>query len=145
MKCTRRELAIVLPALLASASRAAEKRRLAAKAYRFEDLPARANGENRFHSVLEGETHTGFAIELHESDLGPGRMPHASHHHEHEEIFLVREGTLEVDIAGEKTRLGPGSVAYIASNVEHGIRNVGTTRAQYFVIALGSDRAPTSR
>jgi quercetin dioxygenase-like cupin family protein len=44
---------------------------------------------------------------------------------------------MEVTISGNSTRLGPGSVAYVASNLEHGWRNVGDTRAQYFVVALG--------
>jgi mannose-6-phosphate isomerase-like protein (cupin superfamily) len=35
--------------------------------------------------------------------------------------------------------LGPGSVVFVASNEEHGIRNAGSTPAQYFVIALGKD------
>jgi mannose-6-phosphate isomerase-like protein (cupin superfamily) len=76
---------------------------------------------------------------MHETDLAPGAMPHPAHHHEHEEVFLMRDGTLEVTIAGHPSHLGPGSVAYVASNEEHGIRNAGPTHAQYFVIALGSE------
>jgi len=30
-------------------------------------------------------------------------------------------------------------VAYVASNEEHGIKNAGSTHAQYFVIALGGE------
>jgi len=89
---------------------------------------------------LDGVTHTGFHIELHETDLAPGSRPHPPHHHLHEEIFLIRQGTVEVTIAGKSSSLGPGSVAYIASNVEHGIRNAGDQHAQYFVLALGTDR-----
>jgi quercetin dioxygenase-like cupin family protein len=36
--------------------------------------------------------------------------------------------------------LGPGSAAYVASNEVHGWRNVGTTRAQYFVLAIGAKK-----
>jgi quercetin dioxygenase-like cupin family protein len=35
------------------------------------------------------------------------------------------------------TIVGPGSVIYAASNELHGWKNVGTTKAQYFVIAMG--------
>ncbi len=56
-------------------------------------------------------------------------------------MFLVREGTLEVTIGGQTSRLGPGSVAFVASNDEHGVRNVGRDHAQYFVLALGRDRS----
>jgi len=112
---------------------------LPSRAYRFEDLPAHTSAGNTFRPVLEGELHTGAYIELHESVLAPGAMPHPAHHHVHEEMFLVREGSLEVTIAGKSSRLDPGSVAYVASNQEHGIRNAGTTAAQYFVLAFGKD------
>jgi mannose-6-phosphate isomerase-like protein (cupin superfamily) len=130
----------MLPALLATTTRAAQKGILPSKTFRFEDLPTHTNKDNRSHPILEGETHQGFPIEVHESDLAPGSMPHPPHRHEHEEIFMIREGTLEAMIAGESTRLGPGSVAYVASNIEHGIRDVGTTRTLYFVMALGQDK-----
>jgi mannose-6-phosphate isomerase-like protein (cupin superfamily) len=66
-------------------------------------------------------------------------MPHPPHHHPHEEMFLIREGTLEVTINGKSTQLGPGSVGFVGSNDEHGIRNIGTTPTEYFVVALGKD------
>jgi len=37
--------------------------------------------------------------------------------------------------------LRPGSVAFVASNEEHGWRNVVTSRTRYFVIALGRENA----
>jgi len=54
-------------------------------------------------------------------------------------MIMIREGTMEVTIAGKSAKLGPGSVAYVASNEEHGWKNVGTTRAQYFILAIGHD------
>jgi mannose-6-phosphate isomerase-like protein (cupin superfamily) len=87
--------------------------------------------------VFNGVNHAGFPLELHETELAPGGAPHAPHHHIHEEIVLVREGTLEATIAGIVTNIGPGGVAYMGSNEEHGLRNVGSERAHYFVIALG--------
>jgi quercetin dioxygenase-like cupin family protein len=50
---------------------------------------------------------------------------------------MIREGTLEITIEGKVTIAGPGSVVYAASNDMHGWKNVGTTPAHYFVIALG--------
>jgi mannose-6-phosphate isomerase-like protein (cupin superfamily) len=109
------------------------------KVVRFEDLPVESGDGNTLRHILEGKTHSGYRIEIHETDLTAGAMPHPAHHHAHEEVFLVREGTLEVTIAGRASRLGPGSVAYVASNEEHGIRNTGSMHAQYFVIALGTE------
>jgi mannose-6-phosphate isomerase-like protein (cupin superfamily) len=109
------------------------------KIVRFEDLPVQSGDGYALRRILEGKTHSGYGVEMHETDLAPVAMPHPAHHHAHEEVFLVREGTLEVTITGRASRLGPGSVAYVASNEEHGIRNPGSTHTQYFVIALGTE------
>jgi len=54
-------------------------------------------------------------------------------------MILIREGIMEVTIAGRSAKLGPGSVAYVASNDQHGWRNAGATRAHYFVLSIGRD------
>ena len=141
MKLSRRDCYRLLPALIASTGFAAEAEVLPSKAARYEDLPVRASGQNSFRPILEGETHEGFPIEAHATELAPGSLPHPGHRHRHEEMFLIREGTVEVTIEGKGTQLGPGSVAFIASNEDHAIHNVGSTRAKYFVIALGREDA----
>lgn len=138
MHYSRRELCVLLPALLAPRAKAAGDEALPSKVYNFESLPAKTSDGNTFRAILHGVTHEGYHLELHETDLTPGSMPHPPHHHAHEEIFLIREGTLAVTIDGQTTNFGPGSVAYIASNQEHGIRNTGSTHAQYFVLELGT-------
>jgi mannose-6-phosphate isomerase-like protein (cupin superfamily) len=89
--------------------------------------------------VLEGELHDGCHLEVHQTRLAPGQMPHPPHHHLHEEMFLVREGAIEITISGKSTNLGPGSVGFVGSNDEHGIRNPGAAHAEYFVVAFGKD------
>jgi len=44
---------------------------------------------------------------------------------------------VELRVNGTSYRLGPGSVGFVHSNDEHGIKNVGTTPATYFVVAVG--------
>jgi len=44
-----------------------------------------------------------------------------------------------VTITGQSTRLGPGSVGFVGSNDEHGVRNPGPAHAVYFVVAFGKD------
>jgi quercetin dioxygenase-like cupin family protein len=106
---------------------------LPSKTYRFEDLVLK--GTSR--AVFDGLTHSGFHVDLHETELAPGAAPHAPHRHEHEEMIMIREGTLEITIEGKVTTADPGSVVYAASNELHGWKNIGTAKAQYFVIALG--------
>ena len=138
MTYSRRDLSLLFPALATAA--AAPNSPLASHAYRFEDLPVRVSGPARQRQIFRGETHTGLEIDLHETELPAASGSHPPHRHAHDELLLVREGTVEVTIAGKTTVLGPGSVAYFASNDEHGLRNVGATPARYFALALGRDK-----
>jgi quercetin dioxygenase-like cupin family protein len=136
---SRRDLSLLLPAL-AAAKASAQTAALPSKTFSYPELPVKVNGANRQRAVLRGETHSGFPVEMHMTELGPGQAPHPPHHHVHEEMIMIHEGTLEVTIAGRSATLGPGSVAYVASGEEHGWRNVGTGRANYFVLALGQEK-----
>jgi quercetin dioxygenase-like cupin family protein len=136
---SRRDLSLLLPAL-AAAHATAQTPALPSKTYSYPDLPVKVNGANRQRAVFDGATHSGFPVNLHMTELGPGQAPHAPHHHVHEEMIMIHQGTLEVTIAGRVSTLGPGSIAYVASGEEHGWRNVGTGSANYFVIALGQEK-----
>ena len=139
MTYSRRDLCLLAAALAATPGRAAQNTPLHSKAYSYEALPVKKMGDNEQRPILEGELHKGFYLEVHETRLEPGTAPHPPHHHAHEEMFLIKEGTLEVMIAGKTTRLGPGSLGFVGSNDEHGVTNIGATHAQYFVVALGND------
>ena len=141
MDLSRRDLGLISLAATTAGTAAAAGTPLPSKTYRFEDLPVKDSGKNRSRAVLNGETHSGFPIEMHMTELAPGEAPHPPHHHVHEEMIMIHEGTLEVTISGNAFKLGPGSSAYVASNEEHGWKNVGTTPALYFVLALGRDKS----
>ncbi|MCU1233497.1 MAG: Cupin 2, conserved barrel domain protein [Candidatus Solibacter sp.] len=140
MKISRRQLAGLVPAL-AAAQTAANKERvvLASKTYKYEDMAVKQNGENNQRAVFDGKNHSGFGVELHITELGPGKAPHAPHRHVNEEALMLRTGQLDVTIEGVMTRVTAGSVVYVNSNELHGWVNPGPERAQYFVIALGKE------
>ena len=140
MKLSRRCFGLSFP-FLAKAGTPSAPAALPSAAFRFEDLPVRKSGSLVSRQILKGATHSGFDVDLHESELGPGQMPHPPHEHIHEELLLIKEGQLEVTVNGKTTQLDAGSAAYIASGDHHGWKNSGTTTARYFVLALGDEKA----
>ena len=142
MSITRREMCLLLaagsfPATVGLEALATDDNSLPSATYSFEKLPVNTSKNAQFRPILKGKLATGESLEAHETTLPPGGMPHPPHHHVHSEMWLIREGTIELTVNGKNFRLEPGSVGFVASNEEHGIRNVGTTPAQYFVVAVG--------
>jgi quercetin dioxygenase-like cupin family protein len=141
MSMTRREVCLLFPALLPAAvgieAFAAESDSLPSTNYEFDKLPVDVSDHAETRRVLKGKLATGESIEVHETTLPVGGAPHAPHHHVHSEMWLVREGTVELTVNGANRRLGPGSVGFVHSNDEHGIKNAGNAPARYFVVAVG--------
>jgi len=108
-------------------------------AYLYNELPVTTNGQNKQRRMFTGKTHTGFKMESHQSDIAPGEVNHPPHQHLREEMMLVRIGTMELTISGKPLRLGPGDVGFIGSNEIHNAKNVGTVRAEYFIVNIGRD------
>ena len=153
MKYSRRDLGLLLPALAAAATASAQSKGAPAAApvrveelpvmkthaFLYKDVPDTINGKNKSKRMFTAKTHTGFKIESHQSDIAPGEVNHPPHQHLREEMMLVRLGTMELTIAGKPYRLGPGDVGVIGSNEMHNAKNVGTTRAEYFIVNIGRD------
>lgn len=88
---------------------------------------------------MRGTLATGELVELHETTLMPGQMPHPAHKHVHSEFMMLREGTVEFLLDGQSEHVGPGGVLYAASGEMHGLKNTGSVPANYFVIAIGAE------
>jgi len=105
-------------------------------------IEARPTETGSFRKFFETPTPTLELLECHVTTLKPGTNSHAPHQHPEEEVIVLKEGTLEALINGEWKRVAPGSVIFFASNVLHGVRNVGDTPAIYHVLMWRSVTTP---
>jgi mannose-6-phosphate isomerase-like protein (cupin superfamily) len=142
MSVSRRELcsmlpAVVIPALLPLKASSQEDKSMPSAMFPFEKLAVRTADSAQYREALKGKLATGESLEVHETTLAPGGAPHPPHHHAHSEMWLIREGMVEITVNGRSSQLGPGSVGFVRSNDEHGIKNVGSTSATYFVVEIG--------
>src|SRR5215472_13370311 len=143
MSLTRREMCLLMPsALLPVFVRKAEPQTgpsgdLPSAMFPCDKMPLHTSSTSAIRSVLKGKLATGESVEVHETTLPPGGAPHPPHRHAHSEMWLIREGTVDITVNNTTSRLGPGSVGFVRSNDEHGIKNVGLNPATYFVVAIG--------
>jgi quercetin dioxygenase-like cupin family protein len=138
----RRNLFAVISALaaagVAGSALAAEPTLAKSKVLRYADLPVRKfpnGGEQR--RVITGTLPTGEFIEVHETMLPAGQMPHPPHKHPNTEMLFIQTGSVEyIDDDGKHIGAGPGDIVFSASNLTHGLINVGTTPATYIVVSV---------
>jgi quercetin dioxygenase-like cupin family protein len=100
-------------------------------------------GERR--QFFQSPTPTLDDLELHVTTLNPGEIPHPPHQHPDEELIIIKEGLVESTANGITKRIGPGSVIFQASNQMHGIKNVGTAKAVYYVIKWQTEKTPKAK
>jgi mannose-6-phosphate isomerase-like protein (cupin superfamily) len=150
----RRDLFAVFSALAALAAardagaqtpqgRLTTKELSSSRVIRFADLPvAKQDNGGAQRRVMSGTLPTGEFIEIHETVLPAGKTPHAPHHHPNSEWLFIQSGTLEYsDGDGSTVPVAPGDIIFSASNVTHGLKNVGTTDANYIVFSVSKQSA----
>jgi quercetin dioxygenase-like cupin family protein len=124
------------------ATLAAQKHLQTSTVYPWSTADTKPNEWGRVRQVMRAPTPTLDELEIHISTLNPGKSPHAPHQHQHEELLILKEGTLETFQSGATRRVGPGGIIFQASNELHNVTNVGTTPATYYVIGWTVPGAP---
>lgn len=114
----------------------------ASRVVRFKDLPvAKLENGGEQRRVMSGTLPTGEFIEIHETVLPAGKTPHPPHHHPNSEWLFIQSGRLEYNDNGTIVPVAAGDIVFSASNVTHGLTNVGTTDASYIVFSVSKQSA----
>jgi quercetin dioxygenase-like cupin family protein len=144
----RRSFAALLPALAASLPALAEAQTATPQAstnppdietgvYPGFTPPEHFTGRSG-HSFFHGMLPTEIGCEAHVSYLAPGAEHEPEEKHKHSEIWLVREGKVELHLNGVSHFLSPGDVGIAVAGTMHWVRNAGDTVASYFVLEVGN-------
>ncbi|GGM85134.1 hypothetical protein GCM10010967_16400 [Dyadobacter beijingensis] len=141
MKITKRDLVVssisvclTLTCFIARSKTAV----LESSAFEWNNIAVKNTTIGSVRTFFRSSTATLDELECHVTTLNPGEAAHAPHKHPEEEVLIIKEGTVEALVNGEKKKIGPGSVIFQASNQTHTIRNVGKTPATYHVFSWHS-------
>jgi uncharacterized cupin superfamily protein len=104
--------------------------------FNWADLKPAPTKQGERRAVFDAPTPALAEFECHITTLNPGEAPHPPHRHADEELMVIKEGTVEA-LQGDQTNIvTTGGIIFEASNELHGLRNVGTNRATYFVFKI---------
>jgi quercetin dioxygenase-like cupin family protein len=102
--------------------------------FNWADLKVTPTKQGERRAVFDSPTPTLANFECHITTLNPGESPHPPHHHPDEELMIIKDGTLAA-LQGDQTNIvTSGGIIFEASNEIHGLRNIGTNQATYFVL-----------
>jgi XRE family transcriptional regulator, regulator of sulfur utilization len=135
---TRRDFAVAAVSIFTTAAviafaQSAAKPLMHSSVFHWNNLKVETTKTGERRQVFDASTATLDKFECHITTLNPGESPHAAHHHPEEELMILKEGTVEEMQNGVTNRVEAGGIIFCASNEEHGMRNIGTNRATYFV------------
>jgi quercetin dioxygenase-like cupin family protein len=109
---------------------------LPARVYHSGEIPYKGDEKKKARRFFYGPEHSGYNLEMHETVLGPGVETHPPHTHEHQEIIVLVEGTVQVSMDGRTDTVEAGSVIFYEPDRPHNLRNIGTTPCRYYVVEL---------
>ncbi len=135
---TRRDLLVAAAAAFTAfavmaLAQSAGKPVMHSSVFNWADLKAVPTKTGERRAVFDSPTPTLANFECHVTTLNPGEVPHLPHRHADEELMIIKEGTLAA-LQGDRTNIvEAGGIIFQASNELHGLRNIGTNRATYYV------------
>lgn len=140
MQITKRDVIVAVAAVCFTLTICATPKLaiLESSIFDWKSIPAKTTKTGEVRTFFRSQTATLDELECHVTTLNPGEASHPPHKHPEEEVIIIKEGTLEALVNGEKKKVGPGSVIFQASNQMHAISNVGTTPATYHVFSWHS-------
>lgn len=104
--------------------------------FNWADLKPVPTKQGAHRAVFDAPTPALAEFECHITTLNPGESPHPPHQHAAEELMIVKEGTLAA-LQGDKTNIvTAGDIIFEASNERHGLRNIGSKPATYYVFKI---------
>ncbi len=106
--------------------------------FEWNDMEVKMTDKGAVRTVFRSKTATLDELECHITTLNPGESSHPPHQHPEEEIIIIKEGTVEALVNGQRKRVGPGSVIFQAANQMHSIQNVGSSPTTYHVFSWHS-------
>ena len=138
---TRRDFVVAAVSILATAAVVAlaqtdAKPLMHSRVFQWSDLKVEQTKVGERRGVFDAPTATLENFECHITTLNPGESPHPPHRHPAEELMVIKDGTLEAMQNGVTNIVTAGGVIFEASNELHGLRNIGTNRATYFVLEV---------
>ena len=145
---TRRDIAVAAVSMLATAAVVAFAQSVTrpvmhSSVFNWSRLQVEPTKTGERRGVFDAPTPALAELEIHITTLNPGESPHPPHHHAAEELMIIREGTLEAMQNGVTNVVTAGGIIFEASNEPHGLRNIGTNRATYYVLKIAPhDLAP---
>jgi quercetin dioxygenase-like cupin family protein len=135
---TRRDFLVAAIAIGATAvvafAQTAAKPLMRSRVFQWSEMKVEATKTGERRGVFDDPTPTFAQFECHITTLNPGEAPHPPHRHPEEELMILKEGTLEVVQNDTTNRVEAGGIIFCASNELHGLRNIGTNRAIYYVL-----------
>ena len=100
------------------------------------------NGVRR--AVFDAPTASVDNLHCHITTLNPGQNSGEPRRHLHEEVIIIKEGSIEATVDGRTQTVGPGSVIFFAVNAVTRLRNAGDTPATYTVVYYFTPLTPKS-